>query len=150
MAQTLRNMESCRPTKTRLAVRPTMARVLLPTQAAKKRWRPTDHSQRQRGTQSSARRPSVSEVSAFRLGIGVLDIPANDEDRQCVEYRAAVCEHNAFLPDRNSEVIDEWDSIRSGGVSYTDTDSSEMDVFTNGHNIPLIRIHRIDRLINAY
>ena len=59
-----------------------------------------------------------------------------------------VCEHNAFLPDRNGEVIYEWDSIRSSGVLYTDT--SEMDALTNGHNMPLIRTDRVKRLINAY
>jgi hypothetical protein len=50
--------------------------------------------------------------------IGVLDIPSDDEDLQCVEYLAAVCVRNAFARDRSNELICEWDSIHLDGVSW--------------------------------
>jgi hypothetical protein len=55
------------------------------------------------------------------MGIGVLDIPVDDEDLQCVEYRAVLYARSAFVPDLSSELIYEWDSIHSGGVSFIDT-----------------------------
>jgi hypothetical protein len=66
----------------------------------------------------SARRLSASEVSAFRLGIGVLDIPSDDEDLRCVEYRAVLYELAGFARDRSSELIYEWDSIHLDGASW--------------------------------
>jgi hypothetical protein len=55
------------------------------------------------------------------MGIGVLDIPVDDEDLQCVEYRAVLYERNAFVRDRSSELIYEGDSIHLDGVSFIDT-----------------------------
>jgi hypothetical protein len=57
---------------------------------------------------------SLQQFPHFAQGIGVLDIPSDDEGLQCVEFRAVVCAYTAFARDRSSELIYESDSIHFG------------------------------------
>jgi hypothetical protein len=74
--------------------------------------------------------------------IGVLDTPSDDEDLQCVEYRAVVYERKAFARDRSSELIDEWDSIHLDGVSWLSSDGTvEVVCRTLGVTLPGLPIN---------